>query len=100
LPRGSEPGHRRPVVVVQSNQFNESRIETVIVAAISSNLRLGDAPGNVRVRSAESGLAKVSVVNVSQLLTLGRHFLIEKIGTLPAGAMNRVAEGLRLVLGL
>lgn len=100
MPRGSEPGHRRPVLIVQSNQFNESRIQTVIVAAITSNLHLADAPGNIRLRPAESGLARVSVVNISQLLTLGRQFLIEKTDTLPVGAMNRVAEGLRLVLGL
>src|SRR6188474_656068 len=95
VPRGSEPGHRRPVLIVQSNQFNESHIQTVIVAAITSNLHLADAPGNIRLRPAESGLTKVSVVNISQLLTLGRQFLIEKTGTLPVAAMNRVAEGLR-----
>ena len=100
VPRGSEPGHRRPVLVVQSNQFNDSRIQTVVVAAITSNMRLADAPGNVRLRSSDSGLPKPSVVNVSQLLTLGREFLTEHAGTLPGAAMNRVADGLRLVLGL
>ena len=99
-PRGSEPGHPRPVLVVQSNAFNDSRIQTVIVASITSNLHLADAPGNVRVKPSESGLGKTSVVNVSQMLTLGRQFLTEKVGTLPAAAMNQVGEGLRLVLGL
>lgn len=99
-PRSSEPGFPRPVLVVQSNPFNESRIQTVVVAAISSNLRLADAPGNVRLRRAESGLPKPSVVNVSQLLTVSREHLREPAGALPARAMNRVAEGLRLVLGL
>ena len=99
-PRGSEPGHRRPVVIVQSNPFNESRIQTVVVAAITSNLRLADAPGNVRLRPADSGLPKASVANVSQILTVGREFLAERAGSLPAAAMNRVADGLKLVLGL
>ena len=100
VPRGSEPGHRRPVLIVQSNQFNDSRIQTVVVAAITSNISLADAPGNIRLRPADSGLPKPSVVNVSQLLTLSREFLGEQAGTLPGAAMNRVAEGLRLVLGL
>jgi mRNA interferase MazF len=99
-PRGSEPGHSRPVLVVQSNQFNDSAIRTILVAAITSNLRLAVAPGNVRLRPAESGLGKPSVVNVSQLLTADRRFLKEKVGQLPAKAMNRVAEGLRLALAL
>jgi mRNA interferase MazF len=99
-PRGSEPGYARPVLVVQSNAFNDSRIQTVIVAAIGSNLRLADAPGNLRLRRSESGLPKDSVVNVSQLLTVGREYLGEKAGVVSAGTMNRVAEGLRLVLAL
>lgn len=99
-PRGSEPGHRRPVLIVQSNRFNESLIQTVVVAAVTTNLRLGDAPGNVRMKPADSGLPHTSVVNVSQLLTLSREYLSEKTGHLPANVMNRVAHGLRLVLGL
>jgi len=87
-------------VVVQSNRFNRSHIQTVLVAAMSSNLRLADAPGNVRVTAAQSGLPKPSVVNVSQVLTLNREYLSERVGTLPNSVMNRVAEGLRLVLGL
>jgi len=99
-PRGSEPGFRRPVVVVQSNRFNRSRIQTVLVVAVSSNLRLADAPGNVRATAAQTGLPKPSVANVSQVLTLDREHLSERVGTLPSSVMNRVAEGLRLVLGL
>jgi mRNA interferase MazF len=99
-PRGSEPGFPKPVLVVQSNAFNESRIQTVVVAALSSNLRLADAPGNLRLRPSESGLPKPSVVNVSQLLTISRGYLSEKAGSLTARTMNRVAEGLRLVLAL
>ena len=99
-PRGSEPGHPRPVLVVQSNRFNDSRIQTVVVASITSNLRLADAPGNVRLRPSDSGLPKPSVVNVSQVLTISRQFLADKAGALPAGTMNQVGDGLRLVLGL
>ena len=72
----------------------------MLVAAITSNLHLSDAPGNLRVKPADTGLPKASVVNVSQILTLSRQFLVERVAALPAGAMNRVAEGLRLVLGL
>ena len=86
--------------MVQSNAFNESRIQTVIVATISSNLRLADAPGNLRLRPSESGLPKASVVNVSQLLTISREYLTEKTGAISAQTMNRVAEGLRLALAL
>ena len=74
-PRGSEPECRRPVVIVQSNAFNRSNISTVIVAAISSNVRLSEAPGNVYLKRRESGLSKDSVINVSQLLTLDRRYL-------------------------
>ncbi|MEO6711647.1 MAG: type II toxin-antitoxin system PemK/MazF family toxin [Planctomycetota bacterium] len=99
-PRGSEPGHPRPVLVLQSNRFNESRIETVVVAAVTSNLRLALAPGNVRVGLSASGLPKPSVINISQILTLSREYLKSRAGALPASVMNDVADGLRLVLGL
>lgn len=99
-PRAPEPGFPRPVLVVQSNAFNASRINTLVVAAISSRLYLLDAPGNVRLRPADCGLPKVSVVNVSQLLTISREFLRERAGVLPPRVMNKVAEGLGLVLAL
>ena len=99
-PAGSGPGFRRPVVLVQSNPFNASRLATVVVAVVTSNLALADAPGNVRLPKADSGLAKPSVVNVSQLLTLDRNLLAARVRALPATAMQRVDEGLRLVLGL
>lgn len=85
---------------MQSNRFNDSRIGTLLVAVVTSNLRLGDAPGNVRLSPADSGLPKASVVNVSQLLTLSREFVTERVGALPATPMNEVSEGLRLVLAL
>jgi mRNA interferase MazF len=99
-PRGSEPGFRRPVLVVQADSFNASRIGTVIVAAISSNLRLADAPGNVRLNRRQSKLPRESVVNVSQLLTLDREFLAERVGQLSAPVMDSIESGLRLVLFL
>ena len=99
-PTGSGPGFRRPVVVVQSNPFNQSRIATVVVAAVTSNLALADAPGNVRVGKSESGLMRPSVVNVSQLVTLDRKLLTRRVRALPAETMRDIDEGLRLVLGL
>ena len=100
VPTGSGPGFRRPVVVVQSNPFNQSRIATAIVAIVTSNLALADAPGNVRVGKAESGLTKSSVVNVSQLVTLDREQLTQRVRALPAETMRGIDEGLRLVLGI
>src|SRR5689334_1064403 len=89
-PVGSGPGLRRPVLVVQSNPFNDSRISTVIVAAVTSNLALAAAPGNVRLGKSESGLPKPSVVNVSQLVTVDKSLLKSRIRALPAEPMRRV----------
>jgi mRNA interferase MazF len=99
-PRRSEPGFRRPVLVVQADSFNRSRIQTVIVAVITGNLELADAPGNVLLPSRSSGLPRDSVVNVSQVLTLDRGFLAEHAGTLSACLQGLVDAGLRFVLQL
>ena len=99
-PRASEPGFRRPVLVVQADSFNASRIGTVIVAAITSNVRLAEAPGNVRLERRDSKLPRASVVNVSQLLTLDRGFLVERVGRLKPAVLGSVESGLRLALGL
>jgi len=99
-PRGSEPGWHRPVLVVQADAFNRSRINTVLVAVITSNLRLAEAPGNVRLTRRQSGLPRQSVVNVSQLLTLDKRFLAERVGRLPAGLLADVERGLQLVMSL
>jgi len=88
------------VLVVQANAFNESRIATLIVAVMTSNLALAAAPGNVRLGKADSGLSKASVVNVSQLITIDKSFLKGRVRALPAEPLNRVEEGLRLVLGV
>ncbi|MGB7739564.1 MAG: type II toxin-antitoxin system PemK/MazF family toxin [Steroidobacteraceae bacterium] len=99
-PTGPGPGFRRPVLVLQSDPFNQSRIATVVVAAITSNLALADAPGNVRLGRNDSGLSKASVVNVSQIVTLDRSVLTQRIRAVPGTTLRNVDEGLRLVLGL
>ena len=99
-PRGSEPGYRRPVLVIQSNAFTASRIQTVMAAVLTSNLELAAAPGNLVVKHQESGLDRDSVVNVSQVVTLNKSFLTEKVGALSPKLMHAVDEGLRLALGL
>lgn len=99
-PVGSGPGYRRPVLVIQSKPFNESQIATVVVAVITTNLGLAEAPGNVRLSKSESGLPKPSVVNVSQIITLDKSVLTEKVKSLPSAVMQRIDEGLRLVLAL
>lgn len=91
---------KRPVLIVQANPFNDSRIATVIVAVITSNLALADAPGNVRLGKSESGLPKPSVVNVSQILTVDRGLLKEHVRVVPVRLMERVNLGLRLAMGL
>ena len=99
-PRGAEPGYRRPVLIVQSDAFNRSRIGSVIAVALTSNLRLVGAPGNVLVPAVESGLPRDSVANVSQVITLDRGVIGDASGRLEAAAMRRVDAGLRLVLAL
>ena len=99
-PRGSEPGYRRPVAVVQADAFNRSRLGTVVVVAITSNLDLVAAPGNVRLSRRESRLSKESVVNVSQVLTLDRRFLTERVCRLPGQVVEAIDACLRVVLSL
>jgi mRNA interferase MazF len=100
VPKGSEPGYRRPVIVVQSDAFNQSRIGTVVVAAITSNPAIAAAPGNIALGRRKSGLPKPSVVNVSQVLTLDKTMLTERVKTLSKKEMVAIDNGLRLVLGL
>lgn len=99
-PDGSGPGYRRPVVVISSNEFNQSKIRTITVAIITSNIRLAAAPGNFSISKKESGLTKESVVNVSQLLTLDKTFLTEKSGKLPVNKLLILNEGLKLALSI
>jgi mRNA interferase MazF len=99
-PFGSAPGYRRPVLVLQTNEFNESAIGTVVVVAVTSNLDLAAAPGNVRCSRRETGLKNSSVVNVSQLATIDKRALLDRVGALAAPKLALVEAGVRLVLGV
>ena len=99
-PSGSGPGFRRPLLIVSANSFNDSRINTVIAAVITSNLQLADAPGNVRLPAKGTGLAKPSVVNVSQVITVDKSLLTGRIGTLSPRLLAEVDDGLRVVLSI
>lgn len=99
-PAGSEPGFRRPVLVVQSDEFNSSRIGTTVAAAITSNLALAAAPGNVGLPRRDTGLPRDSVVNVSQLTTLDKTFLTARVGRITDVLLRQVEDGMRLVLDL
>jgi len=99
-PIASEPGFKRPVLVIQSDAFNRSRIRTIIAVVLTSNLRLAEAPGNVLISASETGLPKDSVANVSQVITIDRSFLTENCGKLSSRILRSVEEGLRLALSL
>lgn len=96
----SGPGYRRPLLIIQSNDFNNSKINTITAAVITSNIRLFAAPGNVLLSIKKSKLPKESVINVSQLITINKSFLTEKVNTLSNSIMANVDEGVRLVLQL
>jgi mRNA interferase MazF len=99
-PIGSEPGYSRPVLIVQDDIFTQSRINTIIVVIITSNIQLAEAPGNTLLQRKATGLPKDSVANVSQLFTIDKKFLVERIGMLPEYLQEKVDEGLRTVLNL
>jgi mRNA interferase MazF len=99
-PAGSEPGYRRPLLIVQSNDFNKSRINTIIALALTSNLKLADAPGNVMLPKKLTRLPKDSVANVSQIITIDKQFLSDPIGRVPVSIMRRIDAGMRLALSL
>ena len=99
-PFGSEPGFRRPVLIVQDDAFNRSRIQTVIAIAITTNLELVKAPGNVLLPKKVTSLPRESVANVSQLITIDKSFLSERVGSLPLDILEQVDAGLRMVLYL
>lgn len=99
-PRGAEPGFRRPILIVQSDAFNRSRLRTVLGIVLTTNMRLLAAPGNVLLPAAGTGLPRDSVANVTQLVTLDLDFLTERAGRIPAGSMAEVDAGLMLVLDL
>ena len=99
-PSGSQPGYRRPMLIIQSNEFNLSRINTAMAVVITSNLRLAQAPGNVLLNAKSTGLKKDSVANVSQVVTVDKAFLTEKIGKLTTQQIETVNNGLRLAMSL
>ena len=97
-PRRSGPGYRYPYVVIQNNVFNQSRINSVVVCALTSKMSRAALPGNVALRKGEAKLPKASVVNVTQLFTVDRSDLREKVGTLSPGRVDEILAGVRLVL--
>ncbi len=99
-PVGSEPGYKRPLVIIQSNEFNNSNINTIIAAVITTNLNLAAAPGNILLPAKKSKLPKKSVINISQLITINKSFLTEKVHTLSNKVMEQIDNGIRLVLKL
>ncbi len=99
-PKGSMPGYRHPVLILQSDKFNNSTLETFIGAVITTNLRLENMPGNVRITPRQSGLKEDSVVNITQLVTANKTDLLEFVGILSDRKMEQVENGLRLVLSL
>jgi len=97
-PKGSEPGYRHPHVVVQNNIFNASRVNTVVVCALTSNLKWAKSPGNVLLKKGEGSIPKDSVVNITQIETVDKSFLTEKIGTLPPSRIKQILQGIKLLI--
>ena len=98
-PAGSGPGYRRPVVIVQGDEFNRSRIATAVCVPLTSNLHWADAPGNVVLSHGATNLARDSVANVSQIATLDRALLTERVGKLSRGKLELILAGIDVVLG-
>ncbi|MGV1100068.1 type II toxin-antitoxin system PemK/MazF family toxin [Thiovibrio sp. JS02] len=99
-PAGSGPGYKRPILIIQSDEFNKSKINTIIAVVITSNIRLAAAPGNVLLPPKKSKLPKESVINISQVITIDKSFLSEKVHALSNEMIAQVDEGLKLVLKL
>lgn len=98
VPFGSEPGYRRPHVVIQSDKFNHSAIHTIVVCAITTNLVLAKAPGNILLRAGEANLPEESVVNITQILTVDKRRFAERIGTLSDNRLRQVLRSIRLLI--
>jgi len=97
-PSGSEPGYKHPHVVVQNDVFNASLISTVVVCSLTSNLARASSPGNVLLKKGEANLSKKSVVNISQVYTVNKSDLVEKIGMIPPKRMDQIIEGMQLLI--
>lgn len=95
---GSGPGYRHPHVVIQNNVFNESRLNTVVLCVLTSNLKRAGAPGNVLLRKGEGNLPKDSVANITQIITVDRSDLVERIGTLSPARIDQIVGGVKLLL--
>ena len=98
VPRGSEPGYRHPHVVIQNNLYNQSKINTVVVCALTSNLNRGRAPGNVILQKGEGNIKKDSVVNITQIITVNKSDLVERIGSLSQARVTEIIEGVSLLI--
>ncbi|MEW5948304.1 MAG: type II toxin-antitoxin system PemK/MazF family toxin [Thermodesulfobacteriota bacterium] len=96
-PSGSEPGYRHPHVVIQNNLFNASKINTVVICALTSNIKRAQAPGNVLLNKGEANLPKKSVVNISQIYTVNKNDLVEKIGKVSEKRFNEILKGIKLL---
>ena len=97
-PSRSEPGYRHPHVVIQNNVFNRSRIQIVVVCTLTSNLKRAKSPGNVLLQKGEANLLKQSVVNISQLFTVNKSDLVEKVGSLSRSRLYQILEGIQLLI--
>jgi len=98
IPKGSGPGYRHPHVVIQNNVFNASKINTVVVCALTSNLKRAKAPGNVLLKKGEGNLKKDSVANISQIITADKSDLVERIGSLSSSRVKEIIEGVKLLI--
>jgi mRNA interferase MazF len=99
IPFGSEPGFRRPVIIIQSDPFNKSRLSTIVVVPLTTNMSLENAPGNVFIGKEESSLSKDSVIVVSQIYAIDKHRLVERVSTINRSIINEIEYGLKMVLG-
>ncbi len=97
-PSGSEPGYRHPHLVIQNNLFNRSRINTVVVCSLTSNLQRAHSPGNVMLNKGEANLTKESVINITQIFTVDKRDIVEKIGSISSERMTQVLEGIELLI--
>jgi mRNA interferase MazF len=97
-PKGSEPGFRHPHVVIQNDVFNASHINTVVICALTTNLKRAQAPGNVTLSKGEANLTKKSVVNISQVVTVNKSDLKDKIGSLSSEKTKKIIEGIKLLV--
>jgi mRNA interferase MazF len=100
IPFGSEPGFRRPVLIIQSDSFNKSQLNTVVVIPLTTNLLLENAPGNLLIEKDESKLSKDSVIVVSQIYAIDRHRLLEYVSTISKNILSDVEYGIKMVLGI